>query len=165
MSFEIFFNSYERGEPHAFPLSDAESAFHAAIVRRERTERGFFWRLGYPVLNPPDVPNVVHINGREYPVVVRDGSEVYVTVQAGTDSCPTTDGFMVKGPASHYDFYAALLHLLQTTHSALLWPGNNSLVVGQLESIEHLPVGMAESLGEPFLVNEPQQIIDRISAS
>jgi len=165
MSFEIFFNSYERGEPCAFPLSEAESAFQAAIVRRERTERGVVWRLEYPVLNPPDVPPVMQFNGREYPVVVRDSSEVYVTLQAGTDSCPTTDGFMVSGPATHHDFYAVLLHLLQTTHSALFWPGNSSLVIGQLESIEHLPEGMAESLGEPFLVSEPQQIIDRISAS
>ena len=72
---------------------------------------------------------------------------------------------MVKGPATHLDFYAALLRLLQTTHSALFWPGNNSLVIGQIETIEHLPEGMAESLGEPFLASTPQQIIDRISAS
>ena len=72
---------------------------------------------------------------------------------------------MVKGPASHPDFHAALLRLLQTTHSALFWPGNNSLVVGQIESIQHLPEGMVESLGEPFVVTEPQQILERIRAS
>lgn len=71
----------------------------------------------------------------------------------------------VQSRWEHHDFYAVLLHLLQTTHSALFWPGNNSLVFGQLESIEHLPEGMAKSLGEPFLVSEPQQIIDRINAS
>ena len=165
MSFEIFFHSYEQGSPCSFPLSEVESAVQAAIVHREPSRNGFFWRLEYPVLNPPDVPPVMEFNGRMYPVVVRDGSEVYITIHPGTDSCPTTDGFMVKGPATHLDFYAALLRLLQTTHSALFWPGNNSLVVGQLESIEHLPEGMVESLGEPFLVTAPQQIIDRISAS
>ncbi|MGK5062235.1 hypothetical protein [Janthinobacterium sp. LB3P112] len=165
MSFEIFFYSYKRGEPYSFPLSDAESAFQAAIVRRERTESDLFWRLEYPILNPPDVPPVMQFNGREYPVLVCDCSEVYLTVEVGTDSRPMTDGFMVSGPAGHHDFYAALLHLLQTTHSALFWPGNNSLVVGQFESIEHLPKEMIESLGEPFIINEPQQIIDRICAS
>ena len=165
MSFEIFFHSYERGEPCAFPLSHVEAAFGTAIVRRERKERGIFWWLEYPVLNPPIVPSVMEINGREYPVVVRDGSEVYVKVLTGANSCLTTDGFMVKGPAAHLDFHAALLRLLQTTHSAVFWPGDNALVVGQLESIEHLPEGMAETLGSPFLVSEPQQIIDRISGS
>ena len=165
MSFEIFFYSYERGEPYGLPLSDAESAFQAAIVRRERTGGNLFWRLEYPVINPPDVPPVMQFNGCEYPVVMCDSSEVYLTVKAGPDSPPTTDGFMIKGPAVHHDFYAALLHLLQTTHSALFWPGNNTLVVGQLESIEHLPEGMVETLGEPFIANEPQQIIDRIRAS
>jgi len=165
MSFELFFHAYECGKPYAVPLSEAESAFHAAIVRRERTERGVVWQLEYPVLNPPDVPPVMEFNGREYPVVVSDRADIYLTVQADTDSYPTTDGFMVSGPAAHHDFYAALLHLLQTTHSALFWPGNNSLVIGQIESIKHLPEGMVESLGEPFLVTAPQQIIDRISAS
>jgi hypothetical protein len=165
MSFAIFFYSYERGEPCPFPLSHVEAAFGAAIVRRERTAQGIFWWLEYPVLNPPVVPVVMEINGRECPVVVRDGAEVYVTVSTGADSCLTTDGFMVKGPAAHLDFHAALLRLLQSTHSAVFWPGDNALVVGQLDSIGHLPEGMAESLGAPFLVSEPQQIIDRISGS
>ena len=168
MSFEIFFHSYERGEPCPFPLSEIESAFQAAIVHRESSRNGFFWRLEYPVLNRPDLPPYLEINGRMIPtesIAVRDGSEVYITIQSGTDSSPTTDGFMVKGPATHLDFYAALLRLLQTTHSALFWPGNNSLVVGQIESIQHLPEGMVESLGEPFVVTEPQQILERIRAS
>lgn len=165
MSFDIFFNSYERGQPHSFPLSAAESAFQAAIVSREHTGSGLLWQLEYPVLHSPDVPPVVQLHGREYPVVVRDCADVYLTVEIATDAQPMTDRFMVNRPAGHQDFYAALLRLLQTTHSALFWPGNNSLVVGQLESIGHLPEGMVETLGEPFLVSEPQQIIDRIRAS
>lgn len=165
MSFEIFFNSYDRGEPHSLPLSDIESVFQAAIVSGERTKSVLFWRLEYPVLQPPDVPTVMQFNGREYPMVRRDCSEVCLTVEVATNSRQMTDGFMVRGPAEHHDFYVSLLRLLQTTHSALFWPGNNSLVVGQLESIEHLPEGMVQTLGEPFLVNEPQQIIDRIRAS
>ena len=165
MSFSIFFYSYERGEPYAFSLSDVESVFQAAIVSRERTDGDLFWRLEYPILNPPDIAPVMQFNGRAYSVLVCDRSEVYVTVKVGTDSRLTTDGFMVRGPAAHHDFYVALLQLLQTTHSALFWPGNNSLVVGQDDTIEHLPEGMVETLGEPFIVSEPQQIIDRICAS
>ena len=47
MSFDIFFYSYERGQPHSFPLSAAESAFQAAIVSREHTGSGLLWQLEY----------------------------------------------------------------------------------------------------------------------
>ena len=165
MGFEIFLSSYERGEPRAFPLADAEAVFDGAIVRRERDATRVVWHLAYPVLNAPEFPTFMEIGGQEYPVSVRDESTVYITVMEDTEGRPTIEDFMISGPAAHVDFYSALLQLLQTRHSALFWPGERSLVIGQLESIEHLPEGMVECLGEPFLVTTPQQIFERISAS
>jgi hypothetical protein len=164
MSFEIFFNAYEHGEPCAFPLSDAEAAFQTAIVCNEGKEGRYFWRLEYPAPILQEQPRVIHMNGRDYPVEVRDISEVYGRILP-SDGPSSTDGFMVKGPAAHPDFYAALLKLLQSAHAVLFWPGENSLVIGQMETVKHLPEGMVETLGEPFLVTEPMQIIDRINSS
>lgn len=164
MSFEIFFNTYEHGQPCPFPLSEVESAFGNAIVYRELDENGLFWRLDFPVIDPPNCSRTVQIDGRDYPVDIRDGSEVYARLNLD-GPVPTTNGFMIKGPATHPDFYAALFKLLKTGHSALFWPGKNALVIGQPASIEHLPEGMIETLGAPFLVTEPGQIVDRIGAS
>ena len=165
MGFEIFFSCYESGELCDLPLSEVESAFHSAIAYREGTGGRCFWRLEYPVPNSLDDQRVISSSGTEYQVQDTEFSEIYMAVRVEVDSIPVTDGFMVAGPASHTDFYAALLRLLQTNNSALFWPGGNSLVIGRSSAIEHLPIEMIESLGGPFLVTEPRQIIDRIRAS
>lgn len=165
MSFELFFNTYKHGETCGFALAEAETAFKQAIVHSEISEGGYYWRLEYPVTAwPPTHPAVVNVNGRTYPAEVRDCSAIYGTIHAG-DGPLATSGFMVSGPAAHADFSAALLRLLQSTHAALFWGGENALVIGQWETVAHLPNGMIETLGAPFLVTEPEQIGMRIKAS
>lgn len=165
MSFELFFNTYEHGEPCGFALEEAETAFKQAIVHSETNEGGYYWMLEYPVTAlPPTHPAVAQINGRTYPQEVCDRSAIYGTIHAGVGPLATS-GFMVSGPAAHPDFAVALLGLLQSKHAALFWGGENALVVGQWETIAHLPNGMIETLGAPFLVTEPEQIAMRIKTS
>jgi hypothetical protein len=103
------------------------------------------------------------MNGREYSVAARDGSEVYGTTQAGDPTM--TDGFMVASPATHARFHASLLTILQSFHTALYWPGARSLVIGQSDTRQHLPPDMIAALGEPHLATDPWQILERIQQS
>ena len=164
MGFEVFLNSYDRGEPaELIPMSLLESAFGDAIKLRTVSEDGSrFWRVEYEAEQPPDMPKTIVRDGREYPVIAQDSSDLYISVNAAVDR---TGGFMAAGPAGNIRFYESLLMILQATHSALYWPGENSLVIGREDSRQHLHESMIETLGEPFLIAHPEQIIERIRQS
>ena len=164
MGFEVFLNSYDRGEPaKLIPMSLLESAFGAAIkLRTVITDGSLFWRVEYETEQPPDMPKTVVMDGREYPLIAQDSSDLYISVDAAGER---TDGFMAAGPAGNIRFYESLLMILQATHSALYWPGENSLVIGREDTKEHLHESMVETLGEPFLIAQPEQIIERIRQS
>lgn len=164
MGFEVFLNSYERGEPaELIPMSLLESAFGEAIKLREVSARGsLFWRVEYEVEQHPDMPKTLVMDGREYPVTVQDSSDLYISVDATGER---TGGFMAAGPAGNIRFYESLLMILKATHSALYWPGENSLVIGREDARQHLHESMIETLGEPFLIAHPEQIIERIRQS
>jgi len=164
MGFEVFLNSYDRGEPaELIPMSLLESAFGAAIKLREISGDGsLFWRVEYEVEQHPDMPKTIVMDGREYPATVQDRSDLYISVDASGER---TGGFMAAGPAGNIRFYESLLMILQATHSALYWPGENSLVIGREDARQHLHESMIETLGEPFLIAHPEQIIERISQS
>ncbi|CAJ0738592.1 hypothetical protein [Ralstonia mannitolilytica] len=164
MGFEVFLNSYDRGDPaELIPMSLMESVFGAAIkLRTVDADGSLFWRVEYEAEQPPDMPKTIVMDGREYPVIVEDSSDLYISVDATGER---TGGFMAAGPAGNIRFYESLLMILQATHSALYWPGENSLVIGRADTREHLHESMIESLGEPFLVTHPEQIIERIRQS
>ena len=164
MGFEVFLNSYDRGEPaELIPMSLMESAFGAAIkLRTVGADGSLFWRVEYEAEQSPDMPKTVVMDGREYPVIAQDSSDLYISVNAAGDRA---DGFMAAGPAGNIRFYESLLKILQATHSALYWPGENSLVIGREDSRQHLHESMIETLGEPFLIAHPEQIIERIHQS
>ncbi|MDN4038200.1 hypothetical protein [Massilia sp. YIM B02443] len=164
MSFDIFLNVFERGEFSSMPLSVVETAFGSAIVRRADSDHGVVWRVDYPIVPDPALPDVVEMDGRTYPSVVFDGSDIYLHVLPGSGPAMTA-GFMITRPAANEAFYKSLLDLLQSTHSVLFWPGDQALVVGQASTIEHLPEDMIGTLGKPFLATEPGQIPERIRAS
>ncbi|KAA8996931.1 hypothetical protein FJU30_19950 [Affinibrenneria salicis] len=161
MSFDIFLQSFEQGQPALFPFSIVETAFQNAIRGREIDDNRYFFALEYPVPSSGE-PETILMGGDAYPCVVSDSADLYCTTEPGP-SGPATYSFMVNRPAAHDDFWTALLKILQTTHSALFWPGDNALVVGQAETIAHLPADMIETLGQPYLVSTARQIVERIN--
>jgi hypothetical protein len=164
MGFEVFLNCYERGEHSRFPIAIVESAFKSAIKTKESIgENSFVWKVEYEVEPLPDAPKTIHFNGKDYPYVVRDSSELYISAE--DDDTNSTHGFMVAGPSANIQFYESLLLILSATRTALFWPGKNSLVVGNEDTIAHLPEGMIETLGAPFVARKAEQIPQRISAS
>jgi hypothetical protein len=164
MSFEIFVGGYERGECSKFTFDIVENAFASSIKNRTTVREGHFaWKIEYEIEHPANVPSTIVIDGVEHPVLVRDVGEIYISLVDPTGRF--TSGFMVTGIPTNLAFYQSLLTVLQTTHTALYWPGENALIIGREEMLEHLPQGMIETLGAPFLATRPEQIIDRLNAS
>lgn len=164
MGFEIFVGGYERGECSKFSFDIVENAFASAIKNRTTIHDGsFVWAIEYDIEHPEDVPRTIMIDGVEHSAMVRDGGDIYISVD--DPSRRLTSGFMVAGPPANDAFYAALLTILQATHTALYWGGDNALVIGREDMIEHLPEDMIAVLGVPFLATRAEQIIERLKAS
>lgn len=159
MSFEIFLNSYEHGESvETLPMTLMESVFWAAVMTRSvEAEDLVLWRIRYPAGRPSRMPLVA--SESRYPLAEEDGSDLYVSLDA---TGQRTSGFMIINPARSLRCYEALLTLLQAGPSALYWSDEQSIVVGREDSIEHLPVGIVEALGTPFVAMHPEQVIERI---
>jgi hypothetical protein len=164
MGFEIFVGAYEQGECSNVSFDIVEHAFASAIKSRTTIRDGsFVWTIEYEIDQPEDVPRTIVIDGVERATIVRDGADIYISLDDPTQHL--TNGFMVAGPPANHAFYESLLTILQATHAALYWGGENSLVIGRDDMIEHLPQDMIEVLGEPFLATRAEQIIERLKAS
>ena len=164
MGFEIFVGGYEGGECSKFSFDIVESVFASAIKNKTTIRDGsFIWAIEYDIEHPEDVPRTIVIDGVEHSTMVRDGADIYISVDDPTR--PLTSGFMVAGPPANDAFYESLLTILQATHTALYWGGENSLVIGRNDMIDHLPKDMIAVLGEPFLATRAEQIIERLRAS
>jgi hypothetical protein len=164
MGFEIFVGAFHKGESSTFSFDLVENAFASAITNRMEIRDGSFsWTIEYELEHPENVPSTIVINGVEHPVLSGDCGEIYISLKDPTRRL--TGGFMVTGIPMNLAFYQSLLTVLQATHTALYWPGKNSLVIGREDMIEHLPQDMSDVLGEPFLVTRAEQIIERLDAS
>ena len=164
MGFEVFLSAYEHGESSEFPLAVVEAAFTASIKSRSTVHDGsLVLDIEYPVDEQPALPKVIIFNGKEYPSQVRDRSTLFVGVCGANGEL--TDGFMVAGPAGNTSFYASLLTILQSAHTALYWSGNGALIIAREDMRDHLPEEMIETLGAPFIAKVPEDIKKRIQES
>ncbi|KAF1047860.1 MAG: hypothetical protein GAK35_00480 [Herbaspirillum frisingense] len=148
MGMELYFNVWEKGEPGQMPLADLDAAFADAIVHRETEGDEFFWRLEYAMPGPEwktSAPRDEELTSAD----AWTSADVYGAITEGTVP-PMCNGLTFSGAPDHPAFYASLIRLLQGATSAVFWPGENALVIGQKESIPHLPQDMIESLGEPL---------------
>ncbi len=89
----------------------------------------------------------------EYP----DGSPTELRVGKDKPSA----GLSVSRPPASFEFWRAILSVLQQTPNCLYWPGGGP-VIAQTFVRNHLPATMIEKLGEPILIATPEQIIEAI---
>lgn len=74
---------------------------------------------------------------------------------------PLEDGFSVRNPPDHPMFWGIVAGFLAEFGAVLYWPGGG-MVVARAEIIPHLPKDMIESLGEPWITTDPEQIRDYV---
>ena len=72
---------------------------------------------------------------------------------------PTTfkSGFSVDNPPDYPEFWHIVAGFLKDYPCVLYWPGGGT-VIGSLETLPHLPKGMVETLGVPWVSTDPARI-------
>jgi hypothetical protein len=88
----------------------------------------------------------------------RDGGVSELNVDAG----PDIDGFMVSRPPNSPELWRGIIEILKRTTSVLYWPGT-PCVVADASVIPHLPPDMIESLGEPVVTTDRDEILELIA--
>lgn len=86
-------------------------------------------------------------------------SDIFVDVESAT-----IKHFMVNRPAEDIRFWAALLAILQLGSVVMFWPGSPPLVACK-SNVEPLPEEMLEALGEPILIERPEEFLDLIKVT
>ena len=137
MSFDLYIGSFVGGEPAPFPSSMLKSVFAPFIVATEP----------------------------EY-YVLRFGSGEFDTCTLFVDtSAEEIDRFSVNRPLADDRLYDALLTVLKMPGLALYMPGTCPPLVGNAETLEHLPKDMIEALGEPAVLTAASEIPERIEGA
>ncbi len=126
------------------------------------------FRAGVPqsfearILNDVIAPYIARQESRCY-VLCFDGPktsacDVYVDTKAERIS-----SFSINRPVTDLRLYAALLKVLQTPGTVMYMSGECPPMVGNHHSMAELPQDMVESLGEPVLIAQPQEIQEYIA--
>jgi len=66
-------------------------------------------------------------------------------------------GFSVRNPPDYLEFWKVVAGFLRDFPCVLYWPGGGA-VVGRLDMLAHLPKGMVETLGVPWVSADPERI-------
>ncbi|MCG8157169.1 hypothetical protein JMY81_04475 [Brenneria goodwinii] len=160
VSMDVFLAAVAQGDEGFIPLAVVESAFHHAITLREVADNKCTLLLEYP--NPDAGKQIAWPDGST--ATVSDVDTLDITIKLVSNGKePMTNGFGVNRSPHHAPFWQSLYQILETTHTAFFWPGNgDNLIVGQKETIPHLPESMINALGAPYVVSNYQQITERM---
>lgn len=158
MSFDAFLQCFQDGELDGFPSELLASAFAGdyAVLAGD----SLIWRVEYPVVVDESAPKTIMFQGREYPVVYGDSSDLYIS----TNAHGRIDHITFNRPAAHERFYASLFSILTQTHTVVYCAGDCPPLVGKLDTVPHLPQGLIDTLGSPVVLAYPLQIREMLGA-
>lgn len=129
MSFDLFFSSYRDGQPHALPES--------------------FWR-------GPVAPHVASAEPGCLCLRYDDGTASDLHLSAAETDHP---GAMLSRPGPHPALWAAMLTWLRQEGVVLMVPGDVPPLVGSPHSARHLPADLLATMGEPVVIERPEEIL------
>jgi hypothetical protein len=135
VSFQIFVQCFERGEPAGIPLAAVRSLFPV-----DESKSG------------PDYGSIKYdeVNSCDFRVSPLRSNLLLL------------ESMCVFRPCSDLRLWEALLAVLRLGAVALYFPGDAPPLVASLASGEQLPVDMVEAMGRPRVVSSGKEIIDII---
>ena len=78
------------------------------------------------------------------------------------DDLDQIDSFSVNRPAGSPALYQAIFDLLRTQSLVLCMPGECPPLIGSAETASHVPADMVEALGDPVVLQSPEEILEWI---
>ena len=132
MSFDLFVQCFENGEPAGIPLDAVRNAFGAALSEPETS----FWSLSFGV-----------------------GESCCLSLSPLPGFSSQVHNITVERPCSNMRLWQGLTQLLAHRHTVLYFPGCSGPLLSSSSAALHLPHDMLEALGEPILVSSGQDIL------
>lgn len=138
MSFDVFLQCFQNGEPAGIPRELVRAAFGAHLTETETD----FWQLRYDDANSCDL---------------------YLTVHGADQSL--LEGLTVNRPCSDLRLWNALAAILALGEVVLYFPEGRSPLVARSSVTGHLPPDLIEELGLPVVVTSGREIQQEIQAA
>lgn len=135
MSFEIYVNWFERGQPAPIPLDTVRRAFGAAVNAREAA--GFSVRYG-----------------------PADESFIY----AKADATGAVASMSIDRPCAAPQLWDSIIGAMKLGYALCYWPGD-VCAVAQSGALEHLPSGAVDEFGTPSLVADGASLAKLVAES
>jgi hypothetical protein len=135
VSFEVYLQCFERGEP--------------AGIDRD------FVRSLFPVIEDDSEP--------DYWSVRYDSVKAFHVSVGSMETNPSkVTSLGVMRPITDMRLWDALLQILRSGNVVLYWPGCSSPLVASEPTTAHLPSDMVETLGKPIVVKTSREIREAI---
>ncbi len=138
MSFDIFIQWFQDGEPAGVLVEQVRSTLGSALVAED--EHG--WQLSFG----PDCE-----------------SDLYLSFVGDNDQSRVS-GVTVNRPCAHEMLWEALFELMSLGNGVFYFPDARPLVRSP-SAVDHLPADMVESLGEPEVVVQASALLAAIEAA
>ena len=136
MSFEVFVQCFEGGEPAGMDRKAIRALFPVVEAASERNH----WKVRYNRKNE---------------------SEIYLAPLAS--KAAQVKGFTVSRPCADIRLWEALLAILKGHPAVLYFPGDGPLVAHR-ETCRQMPPDMVEALGRPKVVKTAKDILAAVAA-
>ncbi len=138
MSFDVYLQSFHRGEFAGIPRQRIRDAFGEHLTETELD----YWQLRYDDANSCDLNLTTH----------------------DTD-VSMVRGFTVHRPCADQRLWDALASILTLGDIVLYFPSGRAPLVARSTVTQHLPPDMVESLGQPVVVTSGREIQHEIEAA
>jgi hypothetical protein len=135
MSFEVFVQCFDRGEPAGLPWASIRRLFPVVDAESEPDN----WSVRYDALN-----------------------RCSICVSPLESDTALVESLCVFRPCGDLRLWEALLAVMRLGAVVLYFPGNAPPLIASGDVAQHLPDDMIESLGQPKVVQSGQEIVEVI---
>lgn len=135
MSFEVFLQRFEPGEPAGVPRAEIRQLFPVIDAESEPD----YWSVRYDDLN-----------------------SCHLSITPLPSDPARTDCLCVYRPCGDIRLWNALFTVMRLGSMVLYFPGNGPPLVANTTAGEFLPPAMVEGLGQPYLVHSGREIVEII---
>jgi hypothetical protein len=138
LSFEVFVQCFENGEPAGVPRSAIRPLFPVVEADSEPD----YWSIRYD-----------------------DSNACHVRVTPLASDRELVESLCVFRPCGDLRLWNALLAIMRLGPGVLYFPGDAPPLVTSEAAGDHLPADMVEALGRPRVVRSPEEIVEAIRSS
>jgi len=138
MSFEVYVQSFENGEPSGMSRAIIRSTFGNFLSESEQD----YWHVSYG-----------------------PGESCALALSALADSTEQIHNITIERPCADHRLWQGLAALLAIGNTVLYFPGCSGPLVRDMAVAPHMPSDMLATLGRPIVVCSGADLVEHVSAA